>query len=175
MRRKDGRKTAEECCRARSEEIRKQSIGVDERGQCWQQLEAQANDVECAKNNRKCVSVDEWRALTESVCGRVIGEENTLLGPEARSRRERERITEMYFRVMEMLLSLIRARCCETDWGRSYSPQVPLVSFFSSPFFSSFIFLLPRPLFVRRGKDHAVGCGTWVQIKNKKHLNSKSQ
>lgn len=160
---KDGVKTAEECCWEWSEEIRKRR-GVDERGQ---QLEAQREDWKMDGEQQED-GYCEWRALTESVwpCDWRRGKRCTWGG-------WLRRITERYFRVMEMLLSLIRVCCCETDWARSYSPQVPLISFFSSALLGSFIFLLPRPLLIRRGNGDAVWFGTWFNIR--KGLSSASE
>lgn len=172
---KDGVKTVEERCRERSEEIRKQSCGVDERSQCWQQLEAQREEwkmenVHRMKSNRKTGIASGGPSMSQ--CGLVIGEEESAVHGQEMGGGE---TTEKYFRVMEMLLSLIRACCCETDWAGSYSPQVPLVSFFSSPLLGSFIFLLPRPLLIRRGKDDAVWFGTWFNIRKGLYSASKQR
>lgn len=108
-----------------------------------------------------------------SQCGRVIGgEESPVHGQEGGAVGE---TTEKYFRVMEMLLSLIRACCCEADWAGSYSPQVPLVSFFSSLMLGSFVFLLPRPLLIRTGRDHAVRFGAWFNIRKDLYSASKQR
>lgn len=102
------------------------------------------------KSNRKTGIASGEPSMSQ--CGRVIGEEESAVHGQENG----GGTTEKYFRVMEMLLSLIRACCCETDWDGSYSPQVPLVSFFSSPLLGCFIFLLPRPLLIHRGKEDAV-------------------
>lgn len=172
---KDGVKTVEERCRERSEEIRKQSCGVDERSQCWQQLEAQREEwkmenVHRMKSNRKTGIASGEPSMSQ--CGLVIGEEESAVHGQEKGGGE---TTEKYFRVLEMLLSLIRACCCETDWAESYSPQLPLVSFFSSPLLGSFIFLLPRPLLIRRGKDDAVWFGAWFNIRKGLYSASKQR